>query len=331
MQSIENLTLEWAILHTADSALASPSLSSEPVELDEGLRAYFEDHIRSCVKSGQLQMGKFLSSGATVADACKRMIDEGPDCFLDVSHAIGWWLHRQVQRENALTADVAVCTFIDLDSGSRYVAILKLDPMRVYLRRGDDKVEFEEILVLPDAAHGLTTWAALRVYDEESRYDVLYRASKEDSTLWATSFLECEEIATPKQMTRLVLGETSKFIDANSETINAQVASDLTRAVREAAQTHVIDLEELAEKVIPNEELRDEYIGRLLDKGLTETRFAPDRDYAERQSRKTTYVLDDGVTISGPSDAIDDVVQLMPKTDDGKTRIVIESRKFYQK
>ena len=72
MQSIENLTLEWAILHRADSALASPALSSEPVELDEGLRAYFEDHIRACARSGQLQMGKFLSSSATVADACKR-------------------------------------------------------------------------------------------------------------------------------------------------------------------------------------------------------------------------------------------------------------------
>jgi hypothetical protein len=132
-------------------------------------------------------------------------------------------------------------------------------------------------------------------------------------------------------MTRLVLSETNKWLDANADLVDPGVAADLTRAVRETAQTHMMDLEELAERVIPNSIMREEYIGRMLDKGLTETRFQPDSDWAERQARKTTYVLDHGITITGPSDVIDEVVQLLPKTDDGKTRIVIETKRFREK
>lgn len=330
MQSIQNVEIEWAILHTADSALASPRIAEEQLALDEDLRAYFEDHIKSCLKSSQTRMGKFLSSEGAVASACGRMVEEGPICFADVSHAIAWWLQKQVERESGVTADLAICPFVDTATDDRYVALLKLDPMRVYARREDEQSTFEQLLVLPDAAHGLITWALIRPYNEEARYDLLYRASSDD-TFWVPGFLECEELATPRQLTKLVLAETSKWLDANAEDISPEIASDLSKSILEAAQQNEIDLEELAERVIPNSAMRDEYIGRLLDKGLTEMQFQPDKDYAERQSRKRTYVLDDGVSISGPSDVIDDVVQILPKTDDGKTRIVIESRKFYQK
>lgn len=330
MQSIQNVVLEWAVVHTADSALDAPNLSDEPVALSEDLRAYFEDHIKSCLKSSQLRMGKFLTSEGAVAAACDRMVAEGPGCFVDVSHAMGWWMHRQVGQANCLTVDLAVCSFVDTDTDDRYVALLKLDPMRVFLRRTDDQISFEQILVLPDAAHGLSTWALVRSWSEDARYDVLYREGNSDG-FWTSEFLECEEISSPRQMTRLVLSETGRWLDANSGNISQEVSSELTRSVREAAQQNLIDLEELAERVIPNSVMRDEYIGRLLDKGLTETRFQPDREYAEKQARKTTYVLDDGVTICGPHDVIDDIVQILPKTDDGKTRIVIESKKFYQK
>lgn len=330
MQSIQNLEIEWAIVHTADSALESPRISDEQLALDDDLRRYFEDHIKSCIKSSHTRMGKFFSSDGAVASACARMIEEGPICYADVSHAVAWWLHKQVARESGMTADLAICPFIDKDTDDRFIAILKLDPMRMYARHNDDQLTFEQILVLPDAAHGLVTWALVRTYGEEARFDLLYRASSDDG-FWVPSFLECEELATPRQLTRLVIGETGKWLDANADSVSPEVASDLTRSVLDAAQQNVMDLEELAERVIPNSVMRDEYIGRLLDKGLTEMQFQPDRDYAEKQSRKTTYVLDDGVSISGPSDVIDDVVQILPKTDDGKTRLVIESKRFYQK
>lgn len=330
MQSIQDIIIEWAVLHTADSAMDSPVLAAEPLELDDELRAYFEDHIRTCLRSTSAQMGKFNSNTGAVTAACNRMIEEGPDCFMDVSQALAWWLHRHIGRMNGVTADVAICVFQDIDMESRYVAILKLDPMRMYLRNDEDTKTFNQILVMPDAAHGLKTWTIARLYDEEARYDLLHRYCKDDD-FWAVDFLECEEIPTPRQMTKLVLTETSKWLDANSDLVSTEVATDLTKTIRESAQSDYMDLEELSERVIPNSDMRDDYIGRMLDKGLTEMQFTPDKDFAEKQSRKTTYVLDDGVSVGGPSDVIDDIVQILPKSDDGKTRLVIESKKFYQK
>lgn len=330
MQSIQRVELEWAILHTSDSSMDSPLLAEEQLALDVDVRAYFEDHIKSCIRSTQTRMGKFFSSENAVASACGRMIEEGPACFFDVSHAIAWWLQKQVERKNSMTADLAICPFIDSDTGDRYVALLKLDPMRVYLRDHDSQAVLQQLLVMPDAAHGLTTWALIRAYNDETRYDMLYRSGDGDD-FWVPEFLQCEELATPRQMTKLVLGETAKWLDANSDQMTPELAMEITGAIREGAQQDMIDLEELAERVIPNELMRDDFIGRMLDKGLTQLQFQPDREFAEKQSKKTTYVLDDGVSIHGPSDVIDDMVTILPRSDDGMTRLAIETKKFYQK
>jgi hypothetical protein len=330
MQSIQRIELEWAILHTADSTGEAPRLAEEQLALDVDVRAYFEDHIKSCLKSTQTRMGKFFASDNAIAAGCGRMIEEGVTSFYDVSHAIAWWLQKQIERENGVTADLAICPFIDSDTGDRFIALLKLDPMRVYLKDGDTQAMLQQLLVMPDAAHGLITWAIVRAYNEETRYDLLYRSDDADD-YWVPEFLQCEELATPRQMTKLVLGETAKWLDANSENISTEMAMELTQAVREGTQQDMLDLEELAERVIPNEMLRDDFIGRMLDKGMTQLDFQPDREFSERQARKRTYVLDDGVTIQGPSDVIDDLITILPKSDDGMVRLAIETRKFYQK
>ena len=142
MQSIQNITLEWAILHTADGGGDAPMLADEPISLDGDMRAYFEEHIRSCLRSSQLRMGKFFASNGAVTSGCGRMIGEGPDSFLDVSHALAWWLQKQIERADGPAADLAICPFIDTDTKARYIALLKLDPMRVYLRRKNGGVVF---------------------------------------------------------------------------------------------------------------------------------------------------------------------------------------------
>lgn len=175
-------------------------------------------------------------------------------------------------------------------------------------------------------------------YDDEARYDLLYRnqpASKDEdpetAAMWLDAFLEAYEVATPRQMTQLVVKETEKWLQANEEVIEDESAQQLRNAVRTLAQSDELDVEAIAAAAIKDDRMREEYIGRLLDKGLTETTFRPDREWAERAARKTTYLCDDGVQISGPSDVIDDVVQVLPKTPDRKTRLVIETRKFQQK
>ncbi len=335
MQSIEAIELDRLVIHGINNMSDEPEIAEKEETLSEGLRHFFEEHIRNCAKSTSAKTGKFTSADTTVA-ACAARLVEAPDEFVEQCKVIGLWFGHQMAKSAQVQSFLAIGLFTDLDTDDRYLALLKMDPIKAYVKRGASA--FEQVQILPDPSRQLARFAIVRPYNDEARYDVIYRnqpASKDEdpetSAMWLEGFLEAYEVATAREMTQLVVKETEKWIQANEEQIEDETAEKLRNAVRTLAQTEELDVEQIAAQVLPDEEQREQYIGRLLDKGLTETSFQPDREWAERTARKTTYLCDDGVQISGPSDVIDDVVQVLPKTPDRKTRVVIETRKFQQK
>jgi|GEM_PF-847412 len=337
MQSIEAIELNRLVIHGISNFTDEPEIADKEEILSEGLRHFFEEHIRNGLKSSSSKTGKFNGSDTTVS-TCAAKIIERPEDFLEQSRVIGLWFAHQMERSAEVQTFLAIGLFTDPDTEDRYIALLKMDPIKAYVKREKSTGSFEQISILPDPTRQLLRYAIVRPYNDETRYDVIYRnqpASKDEdpetSTMWLDAFLEAYEVATPRQMTQLVVKETEKWISQNEEQLEEQEALQLRNAVRTMAQTEEIDVEAIAQRVLQDEQQREEYIGRLLDKGLTETTFSPDREWAERSARKTTYICDDGVKITGPSDVIDDVVQIMPKTPDRKTRLVVETRKFEQK
>lgn len=335
MQGIEAIELNHLVIHAVHNMSAQPVIADKEEVLSEGLRHFFEEHIRNCAKSLMARTARFNSPDATVS-TCTANIIARPEEFVEHCRVLGLWFGHQMRKSSQLEAFLACGLFTDLDTQQRYLALLKLDPVRAFVKRGES--EFEQVQILPDPSRQLSRFAIARPASDDHRYDIVYRnqpASRDEDpetgAMWLGGFLEAYEVATPRQMTQLVVKETEKWIEANQDQLDDAMAAHLRNAVRTTAQTEEIDLDSIAAAVLPNEALQEDYIRRLLDKGLTETQFRPDRDWAERASRKTTYLCDDGVQISGPSDVIDDVVQILPKTPDRKTRIVIETRKFQQK
>lgn len=337
MQSIQSIELERLVIHGVSKLAAEPDIADKEEALSGGLRRFFEEHIRNCIKCASAKTAKFHGSGATVSTCAAAIIGQ-PDSFVEQCRAIGLWFVHQMEASSQAQTFLAIALFADLDAENRYLAILKLDPIEAYVPRPDGRKSFEQISILPDPARQLARFAIVRPYSDENRYDILFRnqpASKDEDPdvagMWLEGFLEAYEVATPRRMTQLVVKETENWIAQNEASIDEQAAAKLRNTVRAMVQTDEVDVEAIAEQVLPNEIQREDYIGRLLDRGLTETSFAPDRDWAERASRKTTYLCDGGVQVSGPSDVIDDIVQILPKTADRKTRLVIETRKFCQK
>ncbi len=337
MQSIEAVELNRLVIHAVHNMAEEPDIADKEQVLSESLRHFFEEHIRNCIKSTSARTAKFNGSDTTVS-SCAAKIIQTPEDFVEHCKVMGLWFGHQMERSSQVQTFLAIGLFTDPDTEDRYLALLKLDPVKAFVNRRNTGSAFEQIQILPDPSRQLLRYAIVRPYHDETRYDIIYRnqpASKDEdpetATMWLEAFLESQEVATPRQMTQLVVSETEKWIQANDEQIDDEEAAKLRNAVIATAQSEEMDVEAIAAAVIGDEGKREEYIGRLLDKGLTETNFMPDRDWAERASRKTTYVCDDGVRVSGPSDAIDDVVQILPKTVDRKTRFVIETRKFQQK
>lgn len=337
MQSIEAIELNRLVIHGVSNLADEPEIAQKEEVLSEGLRHFFEEHIRNCIKSTSSKTASFNDSSTTISTCAAKIIEE-PETFVEQCKVIGLWFAHQMEISAQVQTFLAIGLFDDLDTDDRYLALLKMDPIKAYVKRPSSAESFEQISILPDPGRSLLRYAIVRPHNDEARFDIIYRnqsASRDEdpdtSAMWLEAFLEAAEVPTPRYMTQLVVKETEKWITGNEADIEDQTAAQLRNAVRTMAQTEEIDVEAIAEQVLPNELQREQYIGRLLDKGLTETTFTPDRDWAERASRKTTYICDDGVQISGPSDAIDDVVQILPKTPDKRTRLVVETRKFQQK
>lgn len=335
MLNIEAIELNRLTIHGINQLADKPEIAEKEEVLSEGMRFFFEEHILNCVKSTSVKAAKFTSAETTLSQ-CAATLLERPDDFIEQSKVIGLWFAHNMQQTGEVRTFLAVASFTDTDTRERYLACLKLDPVRAIFKNADGT--FDEITILPDPGRQLNRYAIISPYDEDSRNDIWFRnqaASRDEDRdvagMWLEGFLEAYEVATPRQMTQLVVKETEKWIAANDEQMQPDEINNLRGGVRAMSQSDEMDVEEIAKNALAEERMREEYISRLVDSGLAETQFTPDRGWAMRQAKKTTYVCDDNVTVSGPSDAIDQVVQILPKTTDRKTRVVIETKKFAQK
>ncbi len=336
MQLIEAIEIDRIVIHGVNNMADEPEIADREEILSEGLKFFFEEHIRTCIKSSSTLTAKFKHSDSTVA-SCTAALIERPEDFVEQSKVIGLWFAHNMGKSGQLQTFLAVVAFSDPDTDERYLALLKLDPVRAFVRSGEGK-SFEAIQIMPEPGKALGRFAIVRAFDDENRYDALYRnysSSKDEDPelagMWLEGFLEADDVPTPRHMTQLVVKETERWISQNEDMVQEEAAGALRGAVRTMAQSEEMDVEAIATATIPEPEQRENYIKRLLDKGLPDTTFEPDRVWAERSARKITYMCDDGVQISGPSDVIDEVVQILPRTTDHKTRVVVETRKFLQK
>lgn len=340
MQRIKNISVLGAVVHVLDNRLGEAQLADVELELTDDIYEFFEQHILGCVKG--VKAGKSEESSST-RRICSRIIDDEGD-LVEESKALAVELFKELGSTSLIRSDLAVCLFVDEDTDQRHVALINMLPAVVFDRRlvqqdGSSRMQLERLHVLPDPGRPQSKTAIYYPEVAGLEFDVLFRdisyaKDDDEATLayWRGGFLKCVEVRTPKEMTQIVIRETDKWLDSNEESIPDEVGAELRKAVKESAVSdEVMDIMSIAERMIEQDDLRDSYIGRLQQKGLPQSTFRPDNDWAERNSNRKKYVLDDGVFIAGPRDIIDDIVQILPKTEDGKTRIVIESRRFVEK
>jgi hypothetical protein len=342
MERIKNLSILSAIVHVLDNRSEEAQVADVELELTDEVYDFFESHIINSAKPSGLKLGKSQDDSGP-RRICSRIIEDEGD-FVEESKALAAMLFQEMGSTSMVRSDLAICLFVDEDADQRLVALINMIPVQVFDRRiekkdGSSQMKLERLHVLPDPARTPNKTAIYYPEVAGAPWDMLYRDiaySKDDdeatTIFWRGSFLSCVEVQSPKDLTKIVFSETDKWLESNDEALPEEVSAELRQAVKESAATdEVMDIIKIAERMIQDDDLRDSYIGSLQRKGLSQTSFRPDNDWAERSANRKKYVLDDGVTIAGNRDVIDDLVQILPKTDDGKTRIVIESKRFIEK
>ncbi|MBP5273834.1 MAG: nucleoid-associated protein, partial [Abditibacteriota bacterium] len=231
---------------------------------------------------------------------------------------------------------LAFVEFTDTERNKDYIAVLLLDPVRSF-RLLDDKVAFEQVSALPDPGKPVNRGMIAGVSSDNAKYDFIFRNKSkgrgeepEVGKSWTEGFLEGKSIPTPRQMTQLVVKETEKWIGENQNELEPEEPEALRETVKTLAQSEEMDVMAAANAALKEDEMKARYVDGLLQKGLPETTFTPDKDWAEKYAKKITYVCDLNVTVSGNSDAVKEIVKI-DTSDPARTFLNIETKKLTQR
>ncbi len=333
MLSIEAIDVKKICIHKINYSTGELELSEKYESLGQNLCEYFTQHIRNIISSSTVKTGKFKSPDTTVAKCVENVIEHAED-LLENSKLITYWFFDTFKKDKANFCFLAFVEFVDVESNARYVAILKLDPQNNYVYNEEGIVE--QITTFPDAGKPINRGLVARAWDQENKYDVVYRNQSvgkgEDPDMcrfFLDDFMETEFVPGPKYLTQLVLKETEKWVDKHSDVLNEEEPENLMNTVKALAQSESMDVTEVANEALEDEEMKVRYINNLLDKGLTETTFVPDRAYAEKVAKKATYTLDYNIKLSGSREGLSEIMSYEKR--DGKTVVELKTGKFIQK
>ncbi|MBQ0105868.1 MAG: nucleoid-associated protein [Armatimonadetes bacterium] len=333
MLGIEAIDIKKIVIHKIDYENNSVVLSEKYESLGQNLCEYFTKHIRNIIGASNAKTGKFLSGECTVANCVEKITESGED-LLENSKLMAYWFLESFRKDKINFTFLAFIEFADAETNRRYVAVLKLDPQTNYVMGKDGTVE--QIQTFPDCSKPLNRGLIARPYDYNNTYDTVYRNQSvgkgedpDTGRFFIEGFMEAEDVPSPKYLTQLVLKETEKWAERNADVLSDDEPEILMNTVKNLAQSEEMDVAEAAEEALAEEEMKVRYINNLLDKGLRETTFAPDRAYAEKAAKKATYICDFNVKISGSKEALAEIMSFEKK--DGRTEVVLKTGKFTQK
>ncbi|MDQ2731461.1 MAG: nucleoid-associated protein, partial [Armatimonadota bacterium] len=147
------------------------------------------------------------------------------------------------------------------------------------------------------------------------------------AAFFSEDFLECALLDGPKEFTRRLPQETERWLQ--EEGVAPTVAIQARQAIIQAIHEPEVNLDQLADEVFGESDQRTSFLNHLQSSGFETRSFATDQGTANRLSSTLTYILDNGIRISGEAEAMADLLEVDPEpTAEGKARIVIESMRF---
>jgi hypothetical protein len=327
-------------IHALDHRGNGLLLSKATVELDEPVTELFTGYILKAMTSSRTRMARFMGDSPTrsaIFNILKGSVD-----LLDGSQALARRLFGAMEKKNPGDGDLAVIMAVEKASGSSMLAVLKLDLSSGFKHEvtevdGVERLRLTPVQdLLPDASRRLQKAAFIPALPHNLPYDLLVvdkQASSDDrgvASFFLGSFLECELVDGPRELTKKVAIEAEKWIQ--QEAVPPVMGIEAREAIIEGLRDPEVNVSRMAQDAFPDEERRSRFISHMEDAGFDGVHFTADQAMVERMSAVLTYLLDGGVKINGDALVMADLLQVEPDpTQDGKVRIVIETARFERK
>ena len=347
MRAVENLQLETLILHILDPLGQQLVLSEAalPPQENPQLAEYFANHIRVSLQEEALRAARFRGTAPEQPLGICQGMAAGAAAFVDGSRRLARALYAILERDRRISAaDLAVCYYrADNYPGERFLAILKVDPARVFrhvIRRvnGQVQVTFE---LSADAFTGerLQKSAFIRPLQPRSAdYDLLLldRQTSDQqqggvAQFFAQTFLDSEPALDPRQHTeRLYRGLASAQNNIRARLSDAQNA-DLEARIQDAVTAARIDVDAWIEQLPLAADLKAE-IDAAVREQVPDRSFELDPAYSARLTQKVRYRGDSDLAVTVRAEDAGRIIRsVTPVSEPGRRpfyRVVIETEEW---
>lgn len=325
MREAQNIRIKKLIIHILDNskALTEPKLSNYECDMTDDIGAFFADHIQQSLAEDKARVAKFRVANGLVKVCCDDIFNR-PARFIANSKKLAEALFvPMTQLRQISSGDFAICLYsADVESKEQtFIGMLKMDFKSAYKHaiRGTENdpsiqlVRQKDLLPSPDQRVQKCVFIRPSQPDQydmvilDNQIKTIHEAAG-SANFFSKTFLDAELGLTDTDKTRLFKTLTSEWVEKNYVSLPAEQAHNVTQSASEAIRSDSVNVREFADVVIPDASLRQDYLSHLRQKRLVDTEFTPDREFAEKVTKRKKFKADGGLIVSGETGDFDRLV-----------------------
>lgn len=303
------IEIRKAVIHVLDKEADEPLLNEFELDINEDIQLFLEKHITRSINDDDARKGKFQEGINIVKDVSYGILTND-EYFLEGSKDIARQLFKAIKTNSSISStDLIICLYEDDNIPS--IAILKMDYTVSFIHDieiVDNKFKIvirKQDISLPGVNQRIQKCAFVLSPEIHEDYELVILdnqiskgAGEPIAQFFLQTFLGAELILDSKTCTKILRKETENWVRSKvkeGETFAEEVRDFVNTAIREEDE---IDIESFSNKVFGGkEELRDEYVSNLREKGLTHEKFEVDREWVEKKLSKIRLKTDDNIEI----------------------------------
>ncbi|MEN2774417.1 nucleoid-associated protein [Acetivibrio clariflavus] len=330
------IEIKKAVIHVLDKGADEPLLNEFELEINEDIQLFLEKHIIKSMNDDDARKGRFKDGLNIVKEVSYRILSDN-DYFLEGSKEIARQLFKAIKTNSSISStDLIVCLYED--EGVPAVAILKMDYTVSFIHdiemvENKFKINIrKQDISLPGVNQRIQKCAFVMSPMLNNDYELVIldnqisKGAEEPVALFfLNTFLGAELVLDSKACTKILKKETEKWVRdkiKEGEPFAEEVRELVNTAIHEEDE---IDIEAFSNRIFgKKEELRDEFVNNLREKGLTHEKFEVDREWVEKRLRKIRLKTDDNIEIMIDYDLFGnrDKFEIITNPDGTKTVII---------
>jgi len=303
------IEIKKAVIHVLDKGADEPLLNEFELDINDDIQVFLQKHITKSINDDDARKGRFREGLNVVKQASYRILSDR-EYFLEGSKDIARQLFKAIKTNSSISStDLIICLYEDDNVPA--TAILKMDytvsfihDIEIIESKFKINIKKQEIS-LPGINQRIQKCAFILSPILQNDYELIIldnQISKggEDAVaqFFLNTFLGAELILDSKTCTKLLRRETENWVRSKvdeGEPFVEEVRNYVNNAIHEEDE---IDIEAFSSKVFgKKEELRDEFVSNLREKGLTHEKFEVDREWVDRKLSKIRLKTNDNIEI----------------------------------